>query len=158
MTKKNNLPRGGETIEVAVSPQSLLWPDISDILENAVRKALGAASLTTAPVEVSLVLADNAFVQNLNREYRGQDKPTNVLSFPQDDPHILGDIIMAYETVRDEAAAQDKSFEHHAAHLAVHGALHLVGYDHENEEEAEDMEQLEVRILEEMGIKNPYKS
>ena len=107
--------------------------------------------------ELSVVLADNDFVQALNKQWRGKDKPTNVLSFPQDEPLLLGDIILAFETVRDEAAAQDKSLADHTSHLIVHGLLHLLGHDHEEDQEAEAMESLEITILKALEIKNPYE-
>lgn len=140
------------------------WPDISGVIEN-VKKALQSHDAFAGfknGVEISLVLADNDFVQKLNRDYRGKDKPTNVLSFPQDpEPGAaeihLGDVVMAYETVLKESAEQNKLFGNHVTHLLVHGILHLLEYDHENDEEAEEMESLEIRILETLGIKNPYE-
>ncbi len=122
---------------------------------SACRAALAAcedipqASLTT-------VLADDAAVQALNRDFRSKDKPTNVLSFPSGEEEYLGDIIVSLDTVKREAEAQGKTFEHHLTHLLVHGILHLLGYDHEQEEEAVEMEGLEIEILEKIGISNPY--
>jgi len=110
---------------------------------------------TKAKGELSIVLADDAFVRDLNKSYRGKDKPTNVLSFPNDE-EPLGDVILAYETVAREAEEQKKSFKHHAAHLIVHGILHLQGHDHEEEEAAEKMERKEARILRGLGIADPY--
>lgn len=115
--------------------------------------------------ELSVVLCDDDFIRTLNREYRGKDKPTNVLSFPQiefregegfGDPVPFGDLILAYETIIREAEEQKKSFSSHFTHLIIHGTLHLLGYDHETEGEAEEMESLEIAILEQMGIENPY--
>ncbi len=115
------------------------------------------------PAEISLVLADDEFVHQLNREYRGKDCPTNVLSFETDDrpsevgvPWLAGDIIVSFDTVLKEAQAQDKSFESHLAHLIIHGTLHLQGYDHLTETEAQEMEALEVKLMQEMGYQNPY--
>lgn len=114
--------------------------------------------------EVSIVFANNDFVQPLNRDYRGKDKPTNVLSFPQsDDDHtvptpLLGDIILAYETINTEAKEHDKSFSDHTRHLLIHGTLHLLGYDHETDNEAEEMEAIEIEILQKFDIKNPYET
>lgn len=107
--------------------------------------------------EIAVVLADDAFVQNLNKQYRGKDKPTNVLSFPASlGDGELGDIILAFETIEREAAEQQKTFRNHATHLLVHGFLHLLGYDHIEEKEAEIMEKLEIKILKKLGISNPY--
>lgn len=108
--------------------------------------------------EISLLLADNARVQELNRDWRKQDKPTNVLSFPA--PNLpmspLGDIAMAWETCRDEAEAQGKALRDHVFHLFVHGVLHLLGYDHQSEPEAQEMEALESRILVQLGHDDPW--
>jgi probable rRNA maturation factor len=107
---------------------------------------------------VNVLLADDAEVQELNRQYRAKDKPTNVLSFPDGEGDHIGDIILAYETVAREAMEQSKSLKHHLTHLVVHGVLHLLGYDHETgEEDAEIMEHKEVMLLRTMGIANPYE-
>ena len=106
--------------------------------------------------EVSILFTDNAAVQRLNAQYRGKDKPTNVLSFPQSAGPLLGDIVLAYETVRDEAGLAGKPIQAHMAHLIIHGFLHLLGYDHEREDEAETMEALEREALEKIGIADPY--
>lgn len=107
--------------------------------------------------EIAVVLADDAFVQSLNSQYRGKNKPTNVLSFPSDSSSgELGDIILALETVEKEAKEQRKTFRNHATHLLVHGFLHLIGYDHIEEKEAENMEKMEIKILKKLGIVNPY--
>jgi probable rRNA maturation factor len=112
------------------------------------------------------MLTDDAGIQTLNRNWRGIDKPTNVLSFPalqprgerqmDDAPRMLGDIAIAYETTRREADEEQKPFEHHLSHLAVHGFLHLIGHDHEKDQEAETMEALEREILSQLGIPDPY--
>ena len=114
------------------------------------------AALPKGRYELAVVLADDAFVRDLNRDYRGKDKATNVLSFPSDEKGCLGDIVLAFETVEREAAEQGKTFRHHACHLLVHGVLHLLGHDHEEEKEAVLMEQKEVKILKKLGIANPY--
>ena len=114
------------------------------------------------PAEVSLVLADDDFVHVLNRDYRGQDKPTNVLSFenkvkpPKGQPWLAGDIIVAYETLVREARAQQKSVKAHLAHLLVHGTLHLQGYDHLTAKQARPMEAKEIHLMKKLGYKNPY--
>lgn len=113
-----------------------------------------------AGAELAVVLADDAMVRDLNRRFRGKDAPTNVLSFPAADPAIadgpLGDVILARETCRREAAEQGKPLDHHLAHLVVHGVLHLVGYDHEADDEAERMEAAERAILRGLGVPDPY--
>lgn len=130
-------------------------------------EAAAPESLLGRPVEVSLAFGDDAHIQNLNRDYRGFDKPTNVLSFaafdggdplPAGHPVLLGDVILARETVRQEAALQHKEVSAHVSHLVVHGVLHLLGFDHETDEEADDMEGLEVAILATLGIDNPYRN
>jgi probable rRNA maturation factor len=115
------------------------------------------------PIEASLVFSSDEQVREINAEWRGQDKPTNVLSFPafplspggKPGP-MLGDIIVARETVEREAVDLDKSFTDHLTHLMVHGFLHLFGYDHMDSEEAERMESLETRILASLGLSDPY--
>jgi probable rRNA maturation factor len=115
------------------------------------------------PVELSLVFTDDDDIKGINAEWRGQDKPTNVLSFPAfplqpggNPGPMLGDIILAEETLRREALDLGKPFEDHLSHLLVHGFLHLFGYDHMTDEEAAVMEGLEIRILAELGLGNPY--
>ena len=118
-------------------------------------------------VSVTIIGSNDARVHELNRDYRGKDKPTNVLSFPQldideeinaDIPVMLGDIILAFETTKREAVEQEKSFEAHMVHLVVHGMLHLLGYDHIDDDEAEVMEKLECDILDDLGYENPYSN
>jgi probable rRNA maturation factor len=120
-------------------------------------------------VEISVLLTGDAKVRDLNSEYRGKHRPTNVLSFPMADPEdlrdasvagpelLLGDIIIARGVCAAEAADKGVSIEDHAAHLLVHGTLHLLGYDHEGEKDAADMEAREVRALKRLGIANPYE-
>lgn len=119
------------------------------------------ATLSQADGEVLLRLVDVDEIQQLNRDYRGKDQPTNVLSFPSDLPveieeAILGDVVICLEVVRKEALEQDKSFEDHLLHMAIHGTLHLLGYDHMEEDEAETMESLEIKLLADLGVDNPY--
>lgn len=118
--------------------------------------------------EVSTLFCDDAFIRKLNREWRGIDRPTNVLAFPaaggakkqgrpQDSPALLGDIVIAYETAAAEAAAAGLPLRDHTAHLLVHGFLHLLGYDHEEPAGAEEMEALERAVLASLGIADPYR-
>ncbi len=139
---------------------------IEEFVTNIIEQVLDSLIEGIPHLEVSVVLADNKFLRELNLKYRGKDAPTNVLSFPITDAETLiaptpflslGDIIIAYETIKQEAAEQNKSFKDHLAHMLVHGCLHLLHYDHINEEEAQEMEELEIDILENMGITNPYK-
>lgn len=119
-------------------------------------------------VDINIKLTDDADSQILNREFRGKDKPTNVLSFPgmtdedldylPDHTHLhLGDIALAFETIQREAEDQEKTLQNHVLHLTVHGLLHLLGFDHETDDQAEEMETLEVDILAKQSIPNPYK-
>lgn len=111
--------------------------------------------------EVSVLLTDDEEIQSLNNQYRGKDKPTNVLSFPQDEvidgTVLLGDVVVAYETVLKEAKEQHKSEYDHFRHMLVHSVLHLLGFDHESEDEANEMESLEVSLLARLNISNPYE-
>lgn len=132
------------------------------LAERAVLEALKLSKAKVAGIaELSIVLTDNAEQRVLNRDWRGVDKPTNVLSFPQIEPFspvigILGDITLARETLAREAAELGKSFEDHFTHLVVHGFLHILGYDHLEESEALVMEALETQILASLGIADPY--
>ncbi|HIM57861.1 MAG TPA: rRNA maturation RNase YbeY [Gammaproteobacteria bacterium] len=112
--------------------------------------------------ELLIRLVDQNEIQNLNKTYRHQDKPTNVLSFPSDlpieiDEAILGDVVICTQVVTQEAKAQNKRFDHHLIHMAIHGTLHLLGYDHIEEDEAQQMENLEIKILEKIKIADPYQ-
>ena len=140
--------------------------------ENSVFEEIASKTLLLAKWNrkcfISVLFTDDAHIKDLNREYRGYDKPTNVLSFPGYDEELLavlpstenvplGDIILAFETIRDEAISQNKPFEHHVKHLFVHGLLHLLGFDHEIETDAAVMEHLEIDILSFLSIPNPYE-
>ncbi len=118
-------------------------------------KAWCAAALVPHKGNVAVVLADDATLKHLNHTYRGKNKPTNVLSFTGAGDE-LGDVVLAYETVKREAKEQGKSFARHTAHLVVHGCLHLLGHDHEHERDAKKMEALEKSILARFGFPDPY--
>ena len=140
-------------IDIAVKARG--WP-----LIEIWRAVDAAVDVLPAPRlgELSVVLSDDAQVQRLNREYRSKDTPTNVLSFPIAAPaSMLGDIVLALETVTREAADKGVSFHAHAMHLLIHGFLHLQGYDHQNEVDAAQMESTEIKALSALGIDNPYK-
>ena len=123
----------------------------------ALEKTAEALGKDFSELEVSVVLADDKEVQTLNKTFRHKDKPTNVLSFPSDEKEELGDIILAFETIMREAIDAEISPLHHTIHLIVHGFLHLLGYDHENENEAHHMESMEIQILKALNISNPYE-
>ena len=173
-----SLPR----LSLAVSRLSPAWrralPGGGDLARRAARAALAGAAWRDGrrlhgPAELSLVLADDALLHHLNRHYRGVDKPTNVLSFPggvvpgpvpsaspgrgAGIPAMLGDVVLAVETVAAEAAAQGKTMGDHFSHLVVHGVLHLLGYDHLTAPEARAMESLEVEVLAGLGVADPYR-
>lgn len=144
-------------LEVDILANSPLWRGHEQVLSEALA---AAAASENARGLVSLLLGDDATISSLNDKFRGKKGSTNVLSFapPGDagDSGFLGDIALAAETIVEEAQFQGKPFEHHAAHLAVHGFLHLLGYDHENPADAEKMEARERAILASMGIEDPY--
>ncbi len=155
------------------------WPDGADwsaLAAKAVAVAIahtphGTLSDSDASVEVSVKFTSDDEVQSLNRDYRGKDKPTNVLSFPMIAPDLiggiantddgevlLGDIVLAYGTCAREASLREISVAAHATHLIVHGTLHLLGYDHMNDGEADAMEALEQAIMASLGLHNPYEA
>mgnify|MGYP002652323753 CR=1 FL=1 len=159
-------------LDIQISVEEGNWPDeeallafASPVLETA---AAFLASEEKQPLpkmapELSLVFTDDASMRAINAEWRNQDKPTNVLSFPafpvtpgKMPGPMLGDIIVARETLEREAVELDKSFDQHLTHLLVHGFLHLFGYDHMEDDEAERMESLETRILARLGLSDPY--
>jgi probable rRNA maturation factor len=150
---------------IDVRIESPLW-DAQPLAEKTVRNSVVAAAvaLSTAGGEVSIVLTDDSATRSLNRDWRGIDRPTNVLSFPVsgpaggEDARLLGDIVIAFETLERECADGNRSFLHHLAHLAVHGFLHLNGYDHETDAQAEAMEGLESRIMAQLNMPDPYRA
>lgn len=150
-------------LEIAVIRNADGWPDHFDALaEKAILAALaGAKPGIKGAAEISILLTDDAEQRELNAQYRGKDASTNVLSFPQIEPFepvigILGDITLARETLIREAEEQGTRLEDHFTHLVVHGFLHILGYDHLDEDEALEMEGLETQILAGLGIADPY--
>lgn len=154
------------TLQVDVVLNEGEWPDVPR-LEGLVAEV--AAALMRHPgieldaaSEACVALSSDAAVQVLNATYRGKDKPTNVLSFPAPEggqtgqPEFLGDVVLALETVIREARDREILFEHHFQHLTLHGLLHLMGYDHETEAEAGEMEAIETAVLGSLGIADPY--
>jgi probable rRNA maturation factor len=161
-------PRGARAapaIEILV--ESGRWSGrrgVQPLLRRAITGASTAlpakAARSTSGAELAIVLTNDSAIRELNRTWRGKDAPTNVLAFPTDSqaaPHrLLGDVVIAYETLAREAKTERKPFDHHLAHLAVHGFLHLCGYDHETDRKAAAMERLETAILARLGIPDPY--
>jgi len=146
-------------------------PDAEAVIQRAIAAAAETVDEDVAEAEVAVMLTDDSGIRTLNSNWRGLDKPTNVLSFPAprqqglsqdrprkpgDAPRMLGDIAIAYETMRREADDEQKPFDHHLSHIAVHGFLHLIGYDHESDDDAEEMESLEQEILAGLGIPAPH--
>jgi probable rRNA maturation factor len=157
--------------ELDIIVDSRLWRGqrgVKATLRRAIAEA--AAMAATAGGELAIVLTDDSAIRALNRDWRGKDQPTNVLSFPARNElaaahpagrpaaqvRLLGDIVIAYETVAREAIAEQRPFGDHLAHLAVHGFLHLVGHDHAAEAEADTMEALEIAVLARLDVPNPY--
>ena len=159
MTPARKRRAAAPSVDIQVA--SPLW-DAQPVAEQTVCEAIAAASaaLATGDGEVSIVLTDDAAIRTLNREWRNIDKPTNVLSFPAaagaSGEKMFGDIIIAYETLARECHEEDRVFQHHLAHLTVHGFLHLISYDHQTDSEADAMEALESKIMIAMKLPDPY--
>jgi probable rRNA maturation factor len=141
-------------------------PEADAVIQRAIAVAAESVDADVGEAELAVMLTDDSGIRTLNGNWRGIDEPTNVLSFPAlqpagarkpgDAPRMLGDIAIAYQTMRREADEERKPFNHHLSHLAVHGFLHLIGYDHENDADADAMESLEIEILAQLGIPDPY--
>jgi probable rRNA maturation factor len=140
--------------KLALAVQFAIKPENAPTRHQFRKWALAALE---TDAEIALRLVDAEEGQTLNRDYRGKDYPTNVLTFPLNDEPLMGDIVLCAPVVAKEAAEQNKSLEAHYAHLTVHGVLHLQGYDHENEQDAEVMEALETQILSKLGYADPYR-
>lgn len=163
--KRKAAPKAGKAPPaVDIQVESPLW-EAQPAAEQTVRAAIAAAAaLSTSGGEVSILLTDDSAVRVLNRKWRGIDKATNVLSFPAPETMskgaagILGDIVIAYETLKRESDDEDRDFLHHLTHLTVHGYLHLVGFDHQNDAEAAAMETLESRVMTGMQLPDPWQN
>lgn len=161
MSPDRSTPVALETVR-----DSELWdvlPEAESIVAGAVGAAFAEAGLKARPdAELAVTLADDARVRALNAEWRAKDSPTNVLTFPAveldetADAAMLGDVILAFETVAREAREEGKSLADHVSHLVVHGVLHLFGHDHLNDADADAMERLERRALARIGVADPY--
>ena len=169
MTGSPRLAPSGVTVDVLI--ESPLWEKAEPAAEAVVREAVSRAAAATdvgePTAEVAVLLCDDAVIAALNAQWRGREEPTNVLSFPAasdpqtSDPSVpvhLGDIAIACETVVREAGEQGLTVSRHLTHLAVHGFLHLLGYDHQTDPEAEHMEALEREVLATLGVSDPYAS
>lgn len=152
------------SVEIDINVAADDWERL-DGLETLARACVDACLAESRPrlapeCEVSVTFCDDAEIRDLNAQWRGKDKATNVLSFPTPGPlearPLLGDIVIACETVAREATEQEKTLRDHTAHMIIHGFLHLIGYDHENAAEAEAMEGLERRIASRLGLRDPY--
>jgi probable rRNA maturation factor len=153
-------------LNLAIRVQARRWRELADFrmrIEQAVEAGLAVASVKPLEgAELSLLLTDDKRIRIVNRDWRGFDKATNVLSFPAAPPEripsspVLGDIVLALETVEREAEAEDKAVADHLSHLVIHGLLHLLGEDHETPDQAEQMEALEIAALARLGIADPY--
>lgn len=155
---------GGIEVDLVIEDDrwTAMMPDAEKQAALAIDSAYGEAGFD-GPASLCLLLADDARLHALNRDFRGKDKPTNVLSFPMEGEvppgavRTLGDIAVAYETVEREADEAHRPFLNHTLHLIVHGSLHLIGYTHEDAQEAERMESLEISALARLGIPTPYE-
>jgi probable rRNA maturation factor len=154
-------------IAIDLSITCVAWkralPSVARVARSAAHAALAQSGKKTGAAELSLVLANDATVQDLNARWRGKDAPTNVLAFASDEPPakgkpvLLGDVVLAYQTVAREAKEQHKRLADHLRHLVIHGVLHLLGYDHIKATPAKRMEALETRILASLGVADPYR-
>ena len=154
------------TVSIEVEDQAwLALPGLEELAHSAIAAALAGADHAEADCAIAVLFTGDDEIATINAEWRGKDKPTNVLSFPtpegmpvpEGEPRPLGDIVLAHGVIAREAAEQGKTLRDHTTHLIVHGMLHLLGHDHEADREAEEMEALETRILKGLGISDPYE-
>lgn len=166
----------GKDLEIELIIEDQNWGDLStdfSFLKEASLLALCQGAIKSAPLAMKsphrlavLVMSNDASIRDLNKSYRSKDKATNVLSFPSTEnllpgeelePVHIGDVILAYEYVTKEAKSEKKPIKSHLSHLVIHGVLHLLGYDHETSEDAEIMETLEIKLMKQLGLENPYE-
>ena len=168
--ERTSSPKAPTVLAIDIVVDSPLWNThrgVKALLRRTIAAAAAVASTTDG--ELAVVLTDDSAIRALNRRWRGKDEPTNVLSFPacirpdpaqagshNKPPHLFGDIVIAYETTARQAEAEHKPLRDHLAHLAAHGFLHLVGYDHTSEDEAAAMEALEIAVLARLDVPDPY--
>ncbi len=130
-------------------------PGLKELIKIAIKQTVSNVDIRGYN-EISILLTSDTQVEQLNRQYRSINQPTNVLSFPSEKPH-LGDIILSYEYIQKELINLNKKFEEHISHLIIHGTLHLYGFDHENDKNAVTMENMERHIMSELGYNDPYE-
>jgi probable rRNA maturation factor len=154
------------TVSIEVEDEAwLALTGLDAICRTAVAAALAAAHVNAEESDIAVLFTSDEAIAAINAEWRATDKPTNVLSFPapedmpvpEGEPRPLGDIVLAFGVIAREAASQGKTLHDHTTHLIIHGALHLLGFDHETDAEAQVMEQLEAGILKGLGISDPYE-
>ncbi|MGI4851620.1 MAG: rRNA maturation RNase YbeY [Janthinobacterium lividum] len=161
--KNINVP-SDPNVEIMLNFESEHWRqvdfDVTAVTSTLVNTVLKEFVPGSYQGEISIILSHDQHLHHLNKTYRHQDKATNVLSFDYGpnafDKGIIGDVFVSFETLTQEAVAQQKSLQNHFSHLIIHGVLHLLGYDHEHEQDAKEMEQLEIEFLKQMNISNPY--
>jgi probable rRNA maturation factor len=159
------MPSRSARIEVDMLVEAGDWPaGLRRLVDRAIGSLEAAGAVGPGTSELSIVFSDDARVRELNAGWRGKDKPTNVLSFPafptarrgEALPPMLGDIVLAFETVAGEARLEGKPLQHHISHLVLHGLLHLLGHDHDEDDAAEEMEAMERDALARLAIPDPY--
>ena len=170
MNPAATLPSTEMKPKISIDVRDAIWGDVNfdvtALCRAAATEAIAPEEDISGEVEISVVLADDAFVRELNRAWRHVDMPTNVLAFPCSGgderggigaERLLGDVIVAFQTTRREAGELDLTLQHHFAHLIIHGVLHLLGYDHIDDGDAAIMEKLEIEALARLGMENPYE-
>lgn len=165
LTAKTEMPHTPQLLVEVLRNEADWNGAVTDrVLADAAEAAFARSGRGSESAELALLLCDDDEIRKLNKAWRGKDEPTNVLSFPLGAPHVtdglrpLGDVALAYQTVAQEALDRGVSIGQHAAHLVIHGVLHLMGYDHMDDADAQEMESLEAEVLAGLGLPNPYPS